>query len=122
MPIPSINFGAIRDLSQEALAMLGTPILFTEQGAPTGRTVWGVIYRQTNRDPKNDALLNDAEGETMNALLSPADFKAPARFPQQFDTLTVDIEGFARIYSIEAVHPVLAGNTLPLLMAQVKGN
>ena len=41
--------------------------------------------------------------------------------PGQPDT-TVDLDGFARIYSIEDIHPVLAETKLALLIASLKAN
>ena len=116
--LPAVNFDEIKAVAQEAIFAYGTNATFTEQGAMSGRTVKCVDYRDTNPA----ALLQDVQGEPAKMLLSPADFIAPNRFPQQFDTLTIDIEGFKRIYSIEDVHPVLAENKLALLIVTLKAN
>jgi hypothetical protein len=118
MALPAVDFAEIKATAQEAIALYGTTASFTEQGAPVGRPVKCVVYRDT--DPL--ALVQDVNGEPAKALLSPADFVAPLRFPQQFDTLTVDIEGFKRIYAIADVHPVLAENRLALIIATLKAN
>lgn len=117
MSLPIVDFEAIKGTAQEAIALYGTTALFTEQGG-VGRSVRCVIYRDT----QPAALLQDVQSEPAKALLSPADFATPNRFPQQFDTLTVGIEGFDRIYSIEDIHPVLAENKLALLIATLKAN
>jgi hypothetical protein len=116
--MPLVDFPLIRDLAQGMLSDLGSTAMFIEQGAVSGRPVQCVVYRDT--DPA--ALLQDLNSEAAKALLSPADFNAPNRRPQQFDVLDVDIEGFRRKYTILDVHPVLAGNTLPLLIATIRGN
>jgi hypothetical protein len=116
--LPTVNFEEIKATAQEAILIYGTSATFTEEGAPSGRSIKVVIYRDT--DPL--ALVQDVQGEPAKALLSPADFQAPDRFPQQFDTLTVDVEGFRRIYAIADIHPVLAENKLALLIATLKAN
>lgn len=117
MSLPVVNFDEIKATAQEAIAIYGTSATFTEQGG-AGRLVKCVIYRDT--DPL--ALVQDVQGEPAKALLSPADFQAPSRFPQQFDTLTVGIEGFNRIYGIADVHPVFAEDKLALIIATLKAN
>jgi len=117
MALPVVNFEEIKSVSQEAIASYGTPAQFVEQGG-AGRSVRCVIYRDT--DPA--ALLQDVQGEPAKALLSPADFLAPNRMPQQFDALDVSIEGFHRIYTIMDVHPVLAETKLALIIATLKAN
>lgn len=118
MTLPAVDFAEIRNISQEAIAIYGTTATFTEQGQPVGRAVKCVIYRDTQPLP----LVQDAQSEPAKVLLSPADFLAPLRFPQQFDTIEVNIEGFQRIYAIEAIHPVLAEDKLALIIATIRGN
>jgi hypothetical protein len=118
MALPAVDFAGITATAQEALALYGTSVTFTEQGAPSGRQVRTVAYRQTGPV----SLLQDLGSEPANALLSPADFIAPNRLPQQFDTLTVDVGGFKRIYSIEQIHPVAAQDYLALITATIRGN
>jgi len=116
--LPAVDFDAIKFTAQEAIALYGTTATFTEQGAASGRAIKCVVYRDTNPA----ALLQDVQGEPAKVLLSPADFVVPDRFPQQFDTLTIGIEGFARIYAITDIHPVLAEDKLALLIATIKAN
>ena len=118
MALPAVDFEQIKLTAQEAIARYGTSAQFIEQGAASGRAIKCVIYR----DVQPAALLQDVQGEPAKALLSPADFVAPARMPQQFDVLDVSIEGFKRIYSIEDVHPVLAEEKLALIIATLKAN
>jgi hypothetical protein len=118
MALPAVDFAEIKATAQEAIALYGTTVNFQRQGEVTVRPVKTVIYRDT--DPA--ALLQDVNGEPAKALLSPADFTNPLNFPNQFDTLTVDVGGFKRIYSIAAVHPVLAENELALIIATLKAN
>jgi hypothetical protein len=118
MALPPVDFDAITGVARAAIALYGSTVTFTEQGAVSGRPVRTVIYRDINPE----ALLQDLNSEAAKALLSPDDFAAPNRFPQQFDTLTVGLDGFARIYTILEVHPVLAEDRLPLLIASIRGN
>jgi hypothetical protein len=118
MSLPVVDFDAITNVSREAIALYGTPATFTEQGAAVGRPIRFVVYRDVQPAP----LLQDVQGEPAKVLLSPDDFQAPNRMPQQFDLLTVDIENFKRIYTIEDIHPVLAEARLPLLIATLKAN
>ena len=115
---PAVDWNGIKAIARELIAFAGATVTFTEQGAAGGRQVKTYIYRDT--DPA--ALLQDLNSESAKALLSPDDFAAPNRMPQQFDTLGVDIEGFKRIYTIMEVHPVLAENHLPVLIASIRGN
>jgi hypothetical protein len=118
MALPLVDFAEISALSQEAIAVYGTTVEFIEQGAPTGRPVKCVLYRNVDLL----ALLQDVQGEPARLLLSPADFQPPKRFPQQFDTIVVSVGGFKRIYSIDDVHSVLAADELPMLIVTLKGN
>lgn len=118
MALPAVDFASIKATAQEAIALYGTSATFTEQGAATGRTIKTVIYKDT----KPQELIQDANSEVASALLSPADFLAPNRMPQQFDSITVSIEGFVRVYAITEIHPVLAEDKLALIIASIRAN
>ena len=118
MALPTVDFGAIKDTAQEAIALYGTPATFIEQGSATGHSIRTVVYK----DLKADVLVEDAHSEDAKLLLSPTDFLSPNRMPQQFDIVDVGIEGFRRVYTIVEIHPVLAETKLVLLIASVRGN
>jgi hypothetical protein len=118
MALPAIDWNEIKARARELIAFAGSTVTFTEQGAASGRLLKTYIYRDT--DPA--ALLQDLNSESAKAVLSPGDFVAPNRMPQQFDTLTLDVDGFKRIYTILEVHPVTAEDHLPLLIASIRGN
>lgn len=120
MGLPSIDFAAITETAKAALVAYGTPTDFIEQGQTTGRTVRTVIYRDGATIEK---LINDADTSVANAILNPDEFQSPYRMPQKFDKLRVSVGGFTRTYTIDAPPaPILAADSLPLILAQVRAN
>ena len=70
-----------------------------------------------------EKMLNDADTSVANAILNPDEFLSPFRMPQKFDKLRVSVGGFVRTYTIDAAPaPILAADSLPLLLAQVRAN
>ena len=116
MALPSIDFAKISVPAKDALVAYGSPAMFTEQGASSGRIVKVVVYRDT----QSEGMIGDLDSAPATAILNPDDYKAPNRMPRKFDTLKLDIGGFVRTYTIEDVHPIVAADTLPLLLAQLR--
>lgn len=118
MNLPSIDFSEIADTAKQALAMYGSPALFFEQNEVIGRMIKAVIYR----DAINEPLDGDLDSNPATAIVNPDDFLAPRRLPRKFDKLQITIGGFTRTYNIESAHPILAQQTLPLILVQLRAN
>jgi len=118
MALPTIDFAAIAQTAKEAIQAYGTPAEFIEGGSGPSRTVKVVAYK----DVKAEAFLHDMDSAPASALLDPDDFAAPNRLPQRFDQLRFDAGGFVRTYTIDAVHPIYAQVSLPLLVAELRAN
>lgn len=118
MPLPSIDFTSIARTAKDALVAYGTPVEFIEGNAASGRTVRAVIYN----DNRAEQLYQDADSTPATAILNPDDFAAPYRLPRKFDKLKITIGGFTRTYTIESPHPILAQQTLPLILVQLRSN
>ncbi len=117
MSLPPIDFAAISATARGALASYGTPVEFREGGTGTARTIHAVIYRDGQTLQQ---FIADADVEDAIAILNPDDFRDPNRMPQKFDRLTLSIEGFQRIYTIDSVAPIIAASTLPLIQVRLK--
>jgi hypothetical protein len=119
MALPPIDFNAIASTAKDALEAYGTPAEFFEGNAATGRAIKAVIY---NVDDDAEILVQDADTQTATAILNPDDFLSPNRMPRRFDKIKVSTGGFIRTYTIDAVNPILAQATLPLLLVQLRAN
>jgi hypothetical protein len=118
MALPAINFGQIAKTAKDALSTYGTPAQFFEGNATTSRPIKVVIYK----DEKAESLLADVDSKPATAILNPDDFAAPYRLPKKFDKIVIDVAGFVRTYTVESAHPILAQETLPLILVQLKAN
>jgi hypothetical protein len=118
MALPSIDFAGIAKTAKDALVAYGTPAMFHEQNSATGRSIRVVIYN----DRVSEQLALDVATKPATAILNPDDFVAPNRVPQKFDKIKINVAGFERTYAIESVHPILAQDTLPLILVQLRAN
>lgn len=118
MGLPSIDFLAISATAKDALATYGTPAEFIEGNATTGRTIRVVIYKDTEAEQ----LMSDVDSMPATGILNPDDFLSPYRQPRKFDKIKIAVGGFTRTYTVDSVSPILAENTLPLLLVQLRAN
>jgi hypothetical protein len=116
MPLPAIDFSQIAQTAKEALVAYGTSVEFFEQGDPIPRTVKAVVYR----DAQAESMIEDIDSMPATCIMNPDDFAPPRRMPQKFDQIRATVGGFVRTYTIEDAHPILAQNTLPLILAQLR--
>jgi hypothetical protein len=115
--LPYIDFPAISATAKAAIQSYGTPVEFLEVGQTSGRVVKAVIYK----DQTSAILLQDADSSPALALLDPDDF--PTRGPQKFDIIKCAVGGFAGIWTLTAdAHPILAADTLPLYIVELRRN
>jgi hypothetical protein len=108
-------FADVTRIAREALAACGVLVEYTPVGG-TPRPLTVVLYQ----DVRADLMLQDAQSTGGTVLMNPEDF--PSGGPAQFDTLRVALDIFARTYTIESVHPIHAGNNLPMLLVRLRGN
>lgn len=118
MALPSIDFDKIAQTAKDALVAYGSDVQFFEKNAATWRAVKAVVYRDTESVP----MAGDMDKIAATAILNPDDFKTPYRMPAKFDKIRVNVGGFVRTYTIESTSPILAKNTLPLILAQLEAN
>lgn len=118
MALPAIDFDLIARTAKDALLTYGTSVTFFEQNDTNGRAIHAVIYR----DDRTEALDGDASSVPATCILNPDEFIAPHRMPKRFDKIQVTVGGFARTYNVESAHPILAQETLPLLLVQLRSN
>lgn len=118
MALPAIDFAAIAATAKDALATYGSPAEFFEGTASTGRAIRAVIYR----DERAEVFTQDADSMPATAILNPDDFVTPNRLPKKFDKIKISVAGFVRTYTVESVSPILAQNTLPLILVQLRAN
>ena len=116
MPLPAIDFAAISKTAKDALVAYGSPADFFEQNETTSRKIKAVVYK----DERSETLLMDMDATPATAILNPDDFKSPYRLPKKFDKIKINVAGFVRTYNIEDVHPILAQETLPLILVQIR--
>jgi hypothetical protein len=118
MSLPAIDFDAIAATAKEALVAYGTDAEFFEKNSTTGRLIKVVVYRNT------ESVVLQADIDTMpaTAILNPDDFAPPNRMPAKFDKIRVAVGGFVRTYTIESSAPIMAKNTLPLILVQLEAN
>ena len=116
MALPAIDFAAISKTAKDALVAYGSPADFFEQNETVPRKIKAVIYK----DERAETLLMDMDSMPATAILNPDDFKGPNRLPKKFDKIRVSVDGFTRTYNIESVSPILAQETLPLILVQIK--
>ena len=116
MALPAIDFGVIARTAKDALVAYGSPADFFEQNEAIGRKIKVVVYK----DERAESVMMDMDAIPATAILNPDDFKAPHRMPKKFDKIKVDVAGFVRTYNVEDVHPILAQETLPLILVQLK--
>jgi hypothetical protein len=118
MALPPIDFAVIAQTAKDAIVSYGTPAIFYEGTATTGRAIKVVVYK----DDTPETLQADADSMPATAILNPDDFATPYRSPRKFDKIKVELTGFVRTYTIESVSPIAAQNTLPLLLVQLRAN
>lgn len=116
MALPAIDFSQIADTAKEALVAYGTAVEFFEQGDPIPRIVKAVIYR----DVITESLIEDIDTMPATGILNPDDYAPPYRLPQKFDQLRLNVGNFVRTYTIESAAPIVAQNTLPLILVQLR--
>ena len=122
MALPSIDFSSIAETAKQALVAYGTKIDFREEGG-AWRKVSAVIYRDGSTGINGTfPMIGDADSIDAVAILNPDEYQTPYRVPRKFDQLKIDVSGFTRTYSIESVSPILAADTLPLLMVHLRSN
>ena len=119
MPLPAIDFAFIRELSNDSIQSYGTAMEFIEQGQTVGRAVKAVIYK----DDTSNVLVQDSDSTPSLGLLSPMDFLAPNRKPQQYDMLRIAVSGFEGTWTIISdPHPVFAGDDNSIFILQLRRN
>ena len=118
MALPAIDFSVIAKTAKDALVAYGTPADFFEQNETTGRKIRAVIYK----DERAEVMMMDMDSMPATAILNPDDFAPPHRMPRKFDRIRIDVAGFVRTYNVESVSPILAQETLPLILVQIKAN
>ena len=116
MALPALNFIGLAEIAKQMLAMYGTSADFFEGKSETSRKIRAVISGGENAE----VVVSDMDAMPATAVLNPDDFKAPHRMPRKFDKIRINVAGFQRTYNIESVAPILAQDTLPLLMVQLK--
>lgn len=116
MGLPAIDFSVIAQTAKDALVAYGSPADFFEGNATTSRKIKAVIYK----DESAEVVLSDMDAMPATAILNPDDFKTPYRMPKKFDKIKISVAGFTRTYNIESVSPILAQETLPLILVQLK--
>ena len=109
-------FADVTRIAREALAACGALVEYTSVPDGTPRPLTVVLYQ----DIRADMMLQDAQSTGGTVLVDPADFTAGP--PAQFDTIRISIDVFARTYTVESVHPIHAGNNLPMLLVRLRGN
>lgn len=115
--LPAIDFAGISATAQAAIQAYGTSVVYKPVGDDVGRTVKAVIYK----DQTGDALLQDADSAPAMALLDPTDFASGP--PAKFDTISSSTGGFVGTWSLtEDAHPILAADTLPLYIVNLRRN
>jgi hypothetical protein len=122
MALPSIDFATIAATAKAALQTYGSPAEFILQGQSSGRTVRAVVYSDGAGTGGVSQLIGDVDGSNATAILDPDDFAPPHAFPKKFDLIRTSIGGFTRTYSIERPSPILAADTLPLILCRLKAN
>ncbi len=120
MSLPAIDFATISETAKQALAAYGTTVEFIEAGASSGRSIRAVIYRD---GAQVQSMIADADSSDAVAILNPDEFATPNRMPQKFDQIRVSIAGLSKTYTMSSdPAPILAANTLPLLLVRLRAN
>lgn len=118
MSLPTIDFSAIASVAKQTLEAYGTTAQFSEQGTSTWRNVKAVVYKEAGPFP----LEGEAYSIDATAILNPDEYASPYRMPRKFDSLRISVGGFTRTYSIDSVNPIIAADTLPLVMVRMRAN
>jgi hypothetical protein len=116
--LPNIDFAGIAETAKAALVAYGTPAEFQEKGSDDWRAIKVVVYK----DEKAVPLIGDASSKPATAILNPDEFVTPYRIPKRFDSIRVTVGAWSRTYTVDSVHPILAQETLPLLLVQLTAN